>query len=210
MKQEMTIHEALSELKTIDARIYKKGAEFRACVANKHSNTKIGGVPIEDFVADNKEKYQSVRDLINRRIAIKKAVVLSNANTMVRIGDNEYTVAEAIEMKRSGIDLYKTVLQRIQSQYSDASMRCDQQNRDLEDKANAYAIQMYGDGDKKNISNENVKKAHDSFVEANVFETVETIDCKKEMKELEGIVNTFLNEVDAALSVSNAITKIEI
>ena len=113
---------------------------------------------------------------------------------MVRIGDNEYTVAEAIEMKRSGIDLYKTVLQRIQSQYSDASMRCDQQNRDLEDKANAYAIQMYGDGDKKNISNENVK----------------TIDCKKEMKELEGIVNTFLNEVDAALSVSNAITKIEI
>ena len=72
MKQEMTIHEALSELKTIDARIYKKGAEFRPCVANKHSNTKIGGVPIEDFVADNKEKYQSVRDLINRRIAIKR------------------------------------------------------------------------------------------------------------------------------------------
>ena len=39
----MTIHKALAELKTIDARIHSAIESSLPCVANKHSNVKIGG-----------------------------------------------------------------------------------------------------------------------------------------------------------------------
>lgn len=42
--EKMTVHKALTELKLLDDRIAKAIAEGIYCVANKHSNDKIGGV----------------------------------------------------------------------------------------------------------------------------------------------------------------------
>ena len=47
-KETMTVHKALSELKLLDDRINKVIYTSIFCEANKHSNEKIGGVPIEE------------------------------------------------------------------------------------------------------------------------------------------------------------------
>lgn len=96
----MTIHKALCELKTLDSRI-KKAIEGSVFVfANKHSNAKVSGKTISAYSDEVKSAYQSACDLIARRDAIKRAVTLSNATTKVTIGGQEYTIAEAIEMKK--------------------------------------------------------------------------------------------------------------
>ena len=79
--QKMTVHKALCELKTMDSRIQKAIDSSPYVVVNKHSSKKINGVSIDEFCRQAKSAYQSVNDLINRRNAIKRAVVLSNATT---------------------------------------------------------------------------------------------------------------------------------
>ena len=82
-KEQMTVHKALAELKVMDSRIAKSIQEGSYVVANKHSNEKIKGMTIADYKEYMKASHNKVTDLINRRNAIKRAVVLSNATTMV-------------------------------------------------------------------------------------------------------------------------------
>lgn len=208
--QKMTIHEALSELKTLDSRVEKKISQFTACVANKHSNSKIQGVSIDEFKKSNVELYQSITDLIRRRAAIKSAVVASNAETVVSIGGIGYRVAEAIEMKNSGIDLLRYLDSRIQNNYTSAVATCNNNNSILSSSAENYIIQLFGGENKNNVSAKTIEDAKEAYLKENQWEIVETIDCKKEMEDIEQRLNSFIGEVDAALSISNALTTIEI
>ena len=110
----MTIHKALCELKTLDSRI-KKAIEGSVFVfANKHSNAKVSGKTISAYSDEVKSAYQSACDLIARRDAITRAVTLSNATTKVTIGGQEYTIAEAIEMKNHGIPMQQKLLDKLE------------------------------------------------------------------------------------------------
>ena len=107
--EKMTVHKALAELKIIDDRINNAIVSGTYVIANKHSNTKIHGMTIDDFKTSMKSDFQKVSDLIARRNAIKRTVVASNAVTKVKVGDVEYTVAEAIEMKNHGMEFKNTL-----------------------------------------------------------------------------------------------------
>ena len=54
----MTIHKALCELKTLDARITKSIDECVFVFANKTSNTKVSGVPVSEYCEEIKSGYQ--------------------------------------------------------------------------------------------------------------------------------------------------------
>jgi hypothetical protein len=205
----MTVHQALCELKTLDARIVKAMSESFV-FANKHSNTKVSGQDISDFCEQIKSNYQSVTDLIARRDAIKRAVVNSNAVTTVVIGGKTYTVAEAIDMKNNGIPARQRLLSRITSSWDDANRVAMRSNgADLEDRADAYIKSLFGNSDMKGVT-EDVKKMRADFITAQTVEIVDPINAKDEMKRLEKEINDFVVEIDSSLSVSNALTKIEI
>src|SRR5699024_6678122 len=104
MTETMTIHKALAELKVLESRIMKTVGDGTYCVANKHSNEKINGVSVEDYKKVMQGAYDKAVDFITRYKAIKKAVTLSNAKTIIKIGEEEYTVAEAIWMKNHGVE----------------------------------------------------------------------------------------------------------
>lgn len=89
--EKMTVHKALCELKTLDARIQKSIQQGTFVFANKHSNNKVAGVSINTYSEEIRAAYQSAKDLIARRDAIKRAVTLSNATVKVTIGGKEYT-----------------------------------------------------------------------------------------------------------------------
>ena len=87
--EKMTVHKALCELKTLDARIQKGIQQNPFVFANKHANSKVAGVNVGDYCKEILASYQSVNDLIARRDAIKRAVTLSNATVTVTIGGKE-------------------------------------------------------------------------------------------------------------------------
>lgn len=210
MKETMTIHKALSELKLLDARINDKTEMLEVVVANKHSNSKIHGVSIDEFCKNAKEAYQSLRTLINRRNAIKRAVTKSNAITTVQIGGKTYTVAEAIDMKGVGISYLGAIIGKLNSQYATASRRADAENSDrLNDRADEYIKTLYGNSDLKNMGDE-IRKQRDAFVAAQTVEIVDPISASAEANKLQKEVDEFFSDVDSALSVSNALTTVEV
>lgn len=208
--EKMTIHKALVELKTLDDRINKAIEGSRFVVANKHSNQKYFGITVAEQCELMKSNYQKATDLIKRRNAIKRAVVLSNAVTKVTIGGVEYTVAEAIEMKNHGMEYKVDLFKHIGREYANATREIDANNGDkLEAKADAYITTLYGNSDMKNLSEE-VQKVRRDFIVAQTYELLDPIGVETVLDTLEKEVNDFMVDVDSALSVSNALTEIEI
>lgn len=206
-KETMTVHEALAELKTLDKRISKKIREATYVSSCKESDDgKVGVYSKERFKELTRQNYQSARDLINRRNALKRAVVLSNAQTMVEVGGTAYTVAEAIEMKNHGMLYFRELLTVITEQYNYEVTECKIANDDLVSRATRSLQQLSGSEAK--FDAEEAQKFIDEFTKSQRMEVISGIDCLKIMAELEEQIIAFSTKIDAALSTSNATTTI--
>lgn len=207
--EKMTVHKALCELKVIDARITKQISSCAFVTVNKHNNTKISGVPIAEVCEQMKSAYQAAVDLIARRDAIKRAVVKSNATTTVIIDGVTYTVAEAIEMKKHGMDHVQRLMQKLASDLNLAKRTADTENALLERRGDEYIRNMYNTTDMKNLATEAVEQRK-KFIESITVELVDPLHAAEKIASLEATYHNFMVEVDAALSTSNAVTEIEI
>lgn len=209
--EKMTVHKALAELKIIDDRINKAIGNTVFVEAVKNGTDKINGIDIEDFKNNIKSGFQKANDLINRRNAMKRAVVLSNATTKVTIGGKEYTVAEAIEMKNHGMDGKKALLRDMSYEYSRSNVKFNEYSgENLEQRANDYVQNILrSQGDSSDKDSKQIQALHDAFVETNQFIMIDPLHIADKIEELENEIHEFEVEVDAALSVSNAITVIE-
>lgn len=208
--EKMNVHQALAELKTLDKRI-EKAIEMRSwVVVNKHSNSKIGGLEIGEWVKDCRSDYEKVMALIRHRDAIKRAVVNSNAVTKVLIAGVEYTVAEAIDKKNHGTQFLSAMARRLTMDYAKAEMAANRENDSrLEERADAYVRSLIGNTDMKGATDE-VKRLRDEFIKAQTVDIIDPMDSRKEIARLEEDVSSFLTNVDAALSTSNATTEITV
>lgn len=211
--EKMTIHNALAELKTLNARIEKAIRETPYVLAAKHSAEKINGMSIADFKTQIKSCYQKATDLIARRDAMKRAVVLSNANTKITIGGNEYTVAEAIEMKNHGIEFKERLLNAMTYAYNDAQNDLSRNSGDsLERKAEQYVlavIQAQPKDSKMTVDSDAMQSLRKTYIENNTYDLIDPLGVANVIKSLEDEINKFNTEIDAALSCSNALTVIE-
>lgn len=206
----MNVHQALAELKTIDKRINSAIREKDWVLANKHSNTKIGGIPVEEWKAAVVSQHQKVMDLIRRRDAIKRAVVNSNAVTKVMIAGVEYTVAEAIDRKNNSVGFLTLLAQRITADYTMAKNNADRANgSELERRADEHVKIFVGNGDMKGNMAE-AQRVRKEFIDGQTVELVDPIGALKVVEALDEEVTSFLTNVDAALSVSNAVTEITV
>lgn len=212
-QEKMTIHRALSELKTMDDRIIKAIDDVTYVLAVKHSAEKIQGVPVADFKENIKSGYQKVQSLMARRDAMKRAVVLSNANTRVTVGDKEYTVAEAIEMKNHGMEYKRYLRNKLVSQQRTAQANLDTNSGEtLEKKAEQYVLSVIGaqpKDSKMSVDSEAMKALRKTYIENNTYDLIDPLGVTKIMESLMDEINEFETEVDAALSVSNSLTVIE-
>lgn len=206
--EKMTVHKALAELKTLDDRINTAIGESVFVRANRHNNTKIFGKTIEEFKADSAASLMSVTALIDRRNAMKRAVVLSNAVTKVEIGGVEYTVAEAIEMNNHGMENLVDLRNCLREQYSSVKRMVESENGDKLVKACENYMQATF-GTKEKINNPDIEMAQKVYMANNTYDIVTGFDIEKVIKELTDRIDAFKAEVDSALSVSNALTVIE-
>lgn len=211
--EKMTVHKALAELKTMDDRISKAIRDTTYVLAVKHSAEKINGMTVANFKDKMKSGYQKATDLIARRDAMKRAVVLSNAITKVKVGENEYTVAEAIEMKNHGMEFRKALLNFMNAAYVKAQAELERNSGEtLEKKAERYVLDVINaqpKDSKMTVDSEAMKTLRKTYIENNTYDLIDPMDVAKIMENLDAEINEFNAEVDAALSVSNALTVIE-
>ena len=211
--EKMTVHKALAELKNMDARIEKAIREGTYVLAVKHSAEKINGMTVKNFRDKMVSGYQKATDLIARREAMKRAVVLSNAITKVKVGENEMTICEAIEMKNHGMEFRSALLRYINSAYTKAQAELERNSGEtLEKKAERYVLDVINaqpKDSKMSVDSEAMKALRKTYIENNTYDLIDPMNVAKIMEELDAEINEFNAEVDAALSVSNALTVIE-
>ena len=136
--------------------------------------------------------------------------MLSNAVTKVSVAGNEYTVAEAIEMKNHGVEFEKLLMNTMNIQYRNAQMQIKQENgKDLEQRAEQYVTAIYGQKEGK-TNTADIEKVKADFLKSNQYELVDPLHVLDKIEDLEKKINDFMAEVDSALSVSNALTEITI
>lgn len=205
----MTVHQALSELKMLDKRIGSAVSRSTFCVANKHSNTKIGGKKIEDACNVMREDCQSIEDLLKRRAAIRNNLSISNASTKITVAGIEYSIAEAIEMKGAGIGIKRMLLDKMIRDYNSAMATINKANSKLTDDADNYVVGLFGSKE-KNASSDNVRAVREAYIQENTVDLVDPLDVSKKIKDLEAEIETFESEVDSKISVSNALTTITV
>ena len=196
----------LCELKLLSARIEKEVSSASFVVSVKGDKAPQGFKDSAAFNAKAKSSLDSIKAMIERRNKIKAAVVASNAITMVKVGASEYTVAEAIERK-SSIGFEKSLLQRLVSQFKLATGQAELANRQEEGRLDNQLITILG---KDKTDAAMVKTITDNFWKENKSAVLDPCDATTLGDKLSKEIEDFLNNIDIALSISNAKTEIEI
>ena len=207
----MTIHRALAELKLINAKIEKKTSNLEL-IGLKKKDGLVNEVVAEDqFIKNAQGSYHSLTDLIKRKIEIKSGVALSNSITVIKFGEYEATVADAIN-HREIIELKKNLLNKITNQRNSAVGGMKTQNERISQVALENALAILGDsgGDEYKSTDADVKAISDPFVKRNELSLVDPLKLDELIKDLSDSIDLFELEIDAVLSESNSITTIEI
>lgn len=207
--EKMNVHQALCEIKLLDKRILDEINNMQAVGVTKKVTQMVGTQTVEKFKTDASSHHQKIIDLIRRRGAIKTAVVLSNAITKVTVGDKEYTIAEAIEMKNHGMDGKRELRKCLAYQLKMAENSIVRTNETNEMKADNYIRECYGNKENKAGASE-IQAAREGYLTGLTVELVDPIDIREVIKALDEEIHKFDVEVDAALSTSNATTELTI
>jgi hypothetical protein len=208
--EKMTIHRALSELKLIDARI-EKAVQAVEPVGLMQNDKPVNGLyPKDAFEADTKAKFQSVTDLIDRKIKIKSSIVSVNGKTNVGVAGKSMTIADAITFK-TVVLLKQSLVDALKVKYGKVKGKFLTEN----EKINAVALEnakimigKQGD-DKVKPTDDDVKAIVEPFVKRNEVHLVDPLGVESLIDKMQTEIDDFTAEVDAVLSEINAVTFIE-
>lgn len=198
----LSISRALIELKTLEKRIDKGVSALRPVTVVKGGKPALGIKSTEEYSKDVSSSYQSIIALIERKRALKSAIVQSNAIVKVTVGDEEMTVAEAIERK-SSISLDKKVVKSLSARYAEAITEIEKHNSQMDSQLLQLLQATYSKSDTE-ISSDDYDRIAKPFKENNEATLLDPLDLKKVIENLEKSIETFEAEVDIALTESNA------
>lgn len=207
-----SITRSLVELKRINDRIQSAimSGKFVARTIGKNAFTKVGGTTesVEKVKAKIQASYDSVDALIKRRQKLKSAIVLSNAQTMVTVGGESMSVAEAIELKGT-IEFQTQYLLALRKQLAQETAEIEKTNFTLEANIDSLLSTIYG-ADKAKIDDTTHKSVSGPQREQKEAAILDPIGIEKRIDALQEKISVLATEVDFTLSESNAMTQITV
>lgn len=204
----MTIHRALSELKLIDAKIDKQTGEIIPSSFAQKGKLIMGYMTEEAFEKEAQSKYDSVVDLIDRKLKIKSAIVKANGSTTVTIAGKVMTIADAINFKAIVLKKIQLV-NRLRAMHNKALGDLNKNNEIVEQNVQRLLEATFGKENVK-VGNGDVDAVRKPYMEANTFHLFDPLKVVAKLEAMEKEVSDFQSEVDATLSEINATTFIEI
>ena len=206
---EISVTRGLVKLKTLSRQIERAFHEGSPTVG-----VSVGGKPpinfhsAEDFKTKAKSSFDSLTDLIKFRSNLKSAIVKSNADTTVQVGNVAMTVAEAIERKQS-IEIDKMFLTMLRNQYSNCQNTVDTENEDVDRQLERLVESSFGGKDKR-VEKSDYDNIAKPFLAANERKLIDPLGIKAIIDKMVLEIDDFLENVDVALSESNARTMINV
>jgi lipopolysaccharide export LptBFGC system permease protein LptF len=206
--RKITITRALSELKTLKSRYEREIRDAKligVSVSNKMLSPYSSYTPA-DFGKQALATYQSISDLDKLIIQIKTKIDQSNFITKVKIGGNEMTVLEAIQMKNH-IDLKESMLLLLKRQLKNARTNYEGAECENKERVEKSVSDQTGAGNKDKELEATIKESIDKVYP---IAMIDPLNVETKIKELEEFIENFKSEVDFVLSESNSLTYIEV
>lgn len=207
--REITLAEALVQLKRLTARIDKKILKLDPITVTVAGKVPHLTVSPEEFAENAIADLASVRTLVKNRRAIKGAIVLANAMTKVKVGDEEMTIAEAIERKVS-IAHDRDLLMKLRAEQAKALAWQKEENEPLPRRLDVLVQEMYGQDSPDKIDPAKFKAIAEPFMDMNEARIHDPLGIDKEIRTLDEKIDVFDEEIDIALTEANVRTTIEI
>jgi hypothetical protein len=197
----ISVTQALSELKLLRKRIESvtDGAVFTTL---KKANDMIDATK---FSTQATASYQSFKDLVARYNGLKSAIVISNATTKVTIGGTEYSVAVAVERKRS-IELEKGLLNVMRRQHTATKAEYERHQQMEQQRVERLLTTELAKDAKTNV--EVVQQLTTTFLAQNKATVLDPLDLSEKIDALSKSIEEFETQVDYTLSESNGRTLI--
>lgn len=151
--------------------------------------------------------FQSYTDLVKRYNTLKSAVVQSNAVTKVSIAGNDYTVADAVERKRT-VEFDKQFLTVLQTQYDKVKTEYEQHMITEQARVERLVTTELSKDNKTNV--EVVNQLTETFLAQNRAEILDPLGLADQIRDLKRSIEEFETQVDWVLSESNGKTLIKV
>jgi len=203
MSSGISISQALAELKLLRKRIQNTIQQSTLIVLKKKRDL----LDVPRFAVEAQASYQSYKDLLARYNTIKAAIVQSNARTTVIIADVTYTVADAVERKKT-IALEKDMLTRMQHQYEMVQQEYRNHVTSENTRVERLIQTELGKDSKTNV--EVIAQLSETFLAQNKADIVDPLGLAKEIAALNKSIEDFETKVDWVLSESNGKTTISV
>jgi hypothetical protein len=199
----ISITQALAELKLMQRRMASALDGERFIVVKK----KRDNLDVACFSTEAVAAYQSYVDLVSRYNAFKAAIVQSNATTEVVVAGVTYTVAGAVERKRS-IELEKTLHVTLRTQYAAVQREFEEHQRQEQIRVERLLQAELSKDTKTNV--ETVTALTETFLAQNKAEIVDPLGLAARLTTLTKSIDDFETKVDWVLSESNGRTMITV
>ena len=193
---QMSVTQGLAELKLLEKRLI--GSLDRVKWTDVSSKTNV--VDTDKLKKLAESEYQSYTDLLTRREAIKRAIVLKNATTVVELGTWKGTVAEAIE-KKAHIEYKKNLLNSMKQSLTTSQTLLAQKEAELDSRLDKLLQSELGKDVKTNP--ETIQAITKSFKETNKVIHHDPLDLPEKIKVLEQEIEDFETNIDWKLSEAN-------
>jgi hypothetical protein len=195
----ISVTQALSELKLLRKRI-ESVTDHAVFTKVKKANDLLDTAK---FATQATASYQSFTDLVTRYNALKSAIVLSNATTTVTIGGKSYTVADAVERKRS-IEMEKQMLAVMKAQQTATTAEYERHQQAEQQRVE----RLLAKDAKTNV--EVVQQLTTTFLAQNKATVLDPLGLADKIESLSKAIEDFETQVDYSLSESNGRTTISV
>ena len=195
----ISVTQALSELKLVRKRIDNvvDGVEFTRL---KKANDMLD---VTKFSSKATAAHQSFTDLLARYNALKAAIVKSNANTQVTIAGIDYTIAEAVERKRT-IEFERNLLMRFQHQFTRVKEEFEAHQLNEQARVERLLTTELAKDAKTNV--EVIQQLTATFLAQNKATIVDPLNLADLIRTMTESIENFETKVDYILSESNGRT----
>lgn len=215
--EKMLITQALDERDLLRKKIMDKikRINFVDTIKRNEDLVRDSRVTKEEYKKQVEADYQQIESFIDRYQKIEAAIVLSNANSKIKTSYGEYSIAEAIAIKRRlsqggdfDEDFEDYLCDRLKDQLDSVNIYIDNKNRDLQNVADNMRLSILGKDSK--VKEDRPLDVVDTYVKENTTEIVDPININDLINKLTERKDKLNRELDTAIKVSNATTFIEI
>lgn len=214
---EITIHRALSQLKTTQARIEDK-FEKDIYVSSTIGKTNMAeGRPVDAVKREILANFDSMQQLLKNYQTLKLAIIRSNSgiteeSTNIKTGTVEgieLTVAEAIAIQKYVLPLESQFVRRLENQLNNAKRTIEMTNSQANTEITSV-LEALSNKDSKNLDPSQVNTITEAYQQNKFRQLVDPLDLADKIRKLRDKLDALSVGVDAFLSESNAISHINV